>query len=495
MVVEMPSGVPAEAPVEVTIDVSQDGRPVRPALEDLALAVRLPDGATEVIPVLRWDADDGVLVASRRPPLRAGVGLALLAAAVTLWVSTAIPLFATAVLIPVVLVATGVADPAAALAPFFHPIIALFFGGFLLAEGMRRVGLDRWAASRLVGIAGRGPVRLFAVLLATSAFLSMWMSNTAAVAVLIPIALAVGAAVSDPGYTRMLVLGTAYAATLGGVGSAIGTPANLLAIEFLDTFDVRSITFAGWFAYGLPMVVVFLPVVGAFLWWRYGVRVSPDRFAEARAATRGQDGDQRFGRSQARVLGVFALVAATWLLQAWHGVHPGIVALGGVVVLALTRDVRDEDLGRINWNALLTFGGGLTLGLTLTETGIADWLATRLGGLGALPDLGAVAVIATVTLLLTTVASNTASAATLIPLAIPLAALLGIDVTLLVVVVALASSIDFALIIGTPPTMMAYATGLFTPGEILRRGALLDVLGLVALVTVVTATWQLLGLV
>lgn len=416
-------------------------------------------------------------------------------AAVVLWVSLAIPLFATAVMIPIVLVVTGVATPVDALAPFFHPIIALFFGGFLLAEGMRRVELDRWAATRLVGIAGRGPVRLFASLLATSAFLSMWMSNTAAVAVLIPIALAVGAVVDDAGYTRMLVLGTAYAATLGGVGSAIGTPANLLAIEFLDTFDVRSITFAGWFAYGLPMVVLFLPVVGVYLWWRHGVHLDAHRLADVATAARDRGRAVRFGSSQARVLVVFGLVAATWLLEAWHGVHPGIVALAGVVVLAVTRDVREQDLGRINWSALLTFGGGLTLGVTLTETGIADWLATRLGGLSALPDLAAVAVVATVTLLLTTVASNTASAATLVPLAIPLAALLGVDVTLLVVVVAVASSIDFALIIGTPPTMMAYATGLFTPGEILRRGALLDVVGLVVLVTAVTATWRLLGLV
>lgn len=490
--VDLPGGVPVDAVVPARLQVREAGTPVRPDLEDLGLALRLPDGTVEAVPILRWDPEAEVLEAARRPPQRAATTVALLAGAVVLWVTAAIPLFATAVLVPVVLTATGVSDPVTALAPFFNPIIALFFGGFLLAEGMRRVGLDDWAARRIVGVAGGGPVRLFAGLMATAAFLSMWMSNTAAVAVLIPVAMAVAAPVEDVRFTRVLVLGTAYAATVGGVGSAIGTPANMLAIEFLDTFGVRSITFAGWFAFGLPMVLAFLPVLGAFLWWRHGVHVPAGAMTALRTAARAQ-GAGALGRDRARVLGVFLVVAATWLLQAWHGIHPGVVALGGVVVLALTRDVREEDLGRINWSALLTFGAGLTLGVTLTTSGVADWIASRLGGLASLPDLVGIAIVATVTLALTTVASNTASAATLVPLAIPLAALLGVDVTLLVVVVAIASSIDFALIIGTPPTMMAYATGLFTPDEILRRGAWLDVLGLAVLLGVVIRLWDVLG--
>ncbi|MDX1620879.1 MAG: SLC13 family permease, partial [Nitriliruptorales bacterium] len=332
-------------------------------------------------------------------------------------------------------------------------------------------------------------------LIGTAAFLSMWMSNTAAVAVLIPIALAVAAPTGHEGFTKVLVLGTAYAATIGGVGSAIGTPANLLAIEFLDTFEVRHITFAGWFGYGLPMVATFLPVLAAYLWWRYGVRIGTDAVAGLQRAAQEQARDHRFGRDQARVLAVFAVVAVIWLLQSWHGVHPGIVALGGAVALALTRDIKEDDLGRLNWTALLTFGGGLSLGLALTETGVADWVATRLGTLGSLPDLAAVAIVAGVTLLLTTVASNTASAATLIPLSIPLAALLGVDVTWLVIVVAIASSVDFALIIGTPPTMMAYSTGLFRPAEILRAGAVLDVVGLGLLLTAVTFVWHVIGVI
>ena len=143
----------------------------------------------------------------------------------------------------------------------------------------------------------------------------------------------------------------------------------------------------------------------------------------------------------------------------------------------------------------MTFGGGLTLGVAMVESGTADWIVTRLDGLAGTPTVVGVLAAAAIALGLSTVASNTASAATLIPLAIPLAGLLGVDPVLLVVTVAIATSIDFALVIGTPPTMLAYGTGLFTTGEVLRRGIPLDVIGLVLLVAVASIVWPVMGLV
>jgi sodium-dependent dicarboxylate transporter 2/3/5 len=333
-------------------------------------------------------------------------------------------------------------------------------------------------------------------MIGVSAFLSMWMSNTAAAAVLLPIALAVSAPMASAGYTRALVLGIAYAATVGGVGSAIGTPANPLAIAFLDDFVGREITFVEWFAIGLPFVVLFLPLMAVYLWWRIGARPDGDRFRDAReVARRDLAATGRPTRPQLTVMAVFLAVIVVWLLEPIHGIDTGIVALGGAIALALLRQIEPDDLGRISWASLLTFGGGLTLGVFLVETGTSDWIATQLDGLAAVPAPLAVAVVAGVTLLLTTVASNTASAAMLIPLAIPLATIVGVDPTLMVLVVAIASSIDFALVIGTPPTMLAYSTGLYTPGGIFRVGVVLDLLGLLLLVTVVVAIWQLLGVV
>jgi sodium-dependent dicarboxylate transporter 2/3/5 len=491
-----PEGIPVRGIARATVIASRQGSTIRPALEDVRLSVQLADGRQELIPITRWDPAERALHAARRPPVRARVVLGVLGLVVVLWVTEALPLWVASLLVPVVLVAAGAGTAKQALAPFFHPIIALFFGGFLMAEAMQRAGLSHRIAVSIVAWAGRSPAMLFAAMLGVSALLSMWMSNTASTAVLVPIALAVTEPIGSRGYRKAAVLGIAFAATIGGVGSAIGTPANPLAIEFLGTFAGKEITFAGWFAYGLPLVVLFLPIMGVYLWWRSGARVDPAGFQASRRVA--AEELSRLGpptRQEWLVIGVFTAVIAVWLTQTWHKLDTGITALGGAVAMAALGAVRTEDLQRISWSALLTFGGGLALGTFLTETGTSDWLATRLEALATLPTWLGVTAVATLTLALTAVASNTATAAMLVPLAIPMAAVLGVDPVLLVIVVAIASSVDFALVIGTPPTMIAYSTRLFTTREIFRLGIVLDLVGIVLLVTAVVGCWKLLGLV
>ncbi len=463
-------------------------------VQGVQLALVRPAGHVEPLPILNsgiWTGP-GQWMFGRTPPRRSDVVLALLALVAILWVTNAVPLWLASLLVPIVVATTGVQSAEAALQPFFHPIIALFFGGFLMAEAMKRVGLDQRIAATLVARLGRSPVSLFAALVCVSAFLSMWMSNTASTALLIPIALAVTEPLKAPGYRRAVVLGLAYAATIGGIGSAIGTPANLLAIEFLGTQVGHEISFAGWFAIGLPVVLVLLPVVATYVWWRLDVDVDPTTFAKARAVA--GEHLRAMGRpsgAQRGVAIVFGLIVAGWLTQQWHGVHPGIVALGGAAALVLLGYIRGGDLQQISWASLLTFGGGLALGSVMVSSGTSDWLATRLVGLGAAPQIVGVSVVALFGLLLTALASNTASAAILIPLAIPLASALGLDPVTLVLIVAVATSIDFALVIGTPPTMLAYATGLFTPGRIFRIGLVLDLVCIALLVSAVRWLWTL----
>jgi sodium-dependent dicarboxylate transporter 2/3/5 len=269
-----------------------------------------------------------------------------------------------------------------------------------------------------------------------------------------------------------------------------------LAIEFLATFAGRRIGFAEWFAFGLPMVGLFLPILAVLLWRRSGVAIDPAAFEAARrVASRERTRLGRFTRGEATVLAVFATVLALWLTQPWHGVATGIVAIGGAAALALLGRLGADDLARISWASLLTFGGGLALGMSLLETGTSDWLAIRLTALGEMPSGLGIAVVAVVTLALTAIASNTATAAMMIPLALPLAGVLGVDPVRLVVVVAIASSLDFALVIGTPPTLIAYSTRLFRASEVFRRGIVFDVVGIVLLLTVVNWCWRLLGVV
>ena len=483
-------------PTRVFVKVFGHAEAIHPDLGDVRVVLVLPDGSREVVPVLRWDKQARQLVAERRAPSYPALSFALLAAIVVLWITEAIPLWVSSLIVPIVLVAAGAQGAKAALAPFFHPIIALFFGGFLMAEALRRVGLDKRAALQIVVRAGKSPVALFAALLGLSAFLSMWMSNTAATALLVPIALAVTEPLGHLGYRKAVVLGIAYAATLGGTGSAIGTPANPIAIAFLDEFVGHSISFGGWFLYGLPLVLLFLPVLGIYLWRRSRVDIDRATFDAARATAREEL--ERLGpmtRDEWVVVAVFCVVVGLWLTQQFHGLNTGIVALLGAVLLAVFGKLQEEDLGRISWSALLTFGGGLALGGFLVQSGTSDWIATRFSGLSGLPPIVGVTATAMLALGLTAVASNTATAAMLVPLAIPLAGILGVDAKLLVLVVAIASSIDFALVIGTPPTMIAYSTRLFKAREIFRMGVVLDLLGVVALVTLVVGLWNLLGLV
>ena len=492
IMVSVPGGFDLGANVEVEAVVEDPGR--QSQLTDLEVTIITSSGSREIVPV--FQAEGNRFRASRRPAVGSGAVLAVLGLAIVLWITEAVPLFVTSLSIPVALAVADVGPASDTLSPFFDPIIVLFFGGFLMAEAMRRTGLDSLVAVSIVAFAGGGAVRLYLALMGLSAFLSMWMSNTAAVTVLLPIALAVTEPLRSPSYRKIVVLGIAYAATIGGVGSAIGTPANPLAISFIEDLTGREISFAEWFAFGLPMVVTFLPVMAVYLWVTSPVELPAERFREAAAvASEQRDSAGPLVRPQIQVLAVFGAVMALWLTQSWHNVNTGIVALGGAIALFALGRLETDDLSRISWPTLLTFGGGLTLGRFMVTTGTSDWLVTRLGGLGGWPDTLAIAAVAVVALGLTTVASNTAAAATLIPLAVPLAGIVGIEPVLLVVVVAVASSIDFALVIGTPPTMLAYSTDLFSVREILRKGAPLNAIGIALLVAVVVPIWRLFGLV
>jgi sodium-dependent dicarboxylate transporter 2/3/5 len=492
---ELPNGIPVDSLIEATVAVASTGDATAGPADDLRIDLTLSDGRVEPIAVVGYDEDRAVMVARRQPTHSSDFALGLLGLVAVLWVTEAVPLFVTSLAIPVLLVIEGAATAQAATAPFFNPIIVLFFAGFLMAEAMARSGLDHRIAIAVTARSGAGPKTMFVSMLAIAAAMSMFMSNTAAAAVLIPIAVAVSTPLEDTRFRSMLVLGIAYAATIGGVGSAIGTPANQLAIEFLDGFGYRSITFVEWFLFGLPMVVVFLPVTGLYLWMTHRPEVDRERFVSAhRSAVEEHRAIGPPNGNQITVLLVFFGVMVGWLTQAMHGIHPGIVALAGAVVLFVIGRLEPEDLGRISWSSLLTFGGGLTLGYFLVASGTSDWIATQLDGLGAIPTWAAVAAVATLTVALTTVASNTASAAILIPLALPIAAVIGLDPVVLVVVVAIASSIDFALVVGTPPTMIAYSTGLFTAGGIFRKGVLLDLLGILILSLGIVQIWHLMGI-
>lgn len=437
---------------------------------------------------------------SMRVPYRAKYTTALLFAIAIMWITELVPLAATAMLIPVFAVLVGVADATTVLEPFSNPIIALFMAGFLLAETMRRTGVDRRVALLILTRASHNPIYLMLTLMAITSFLCLWMSNTASASLMIPIALAIVAKIPEDklpkGYPRALVLAIAYSATVGGVGSALGTPPNILAMSFLNQYTGGQLTFVNWFAYGLPFVIIMLPIIWVYLLLSFrvsargfGKSIDPVIYSDKLAKLGPLNHDQRL------LLFIFVTIIGFWLTESWHHIPPAIAALAGVCVLFFFRLMGHQDLNNINWNALLTFGGGLAIGTLLVNTGVSDWLALQLIGLTVLPTFAVLLLVIGVTVLIGAFISNTACAAMLIPIAIPLAQILNLDPRLLVTVIAISCSIDFALVTGTPPTMIAYSTGMFSASDIFRRGALVDLIGILLLSFGVIWIWRLLGIV
>ena len=445
------------------------------------------------------DYSDGWYKFSIYMPYMSKVVTALLFLVAYLWLTEMIPLAAASLLVPVVAVLFNVTDATTIFQPFFHPIIVLFFAGFLLAEAMKKTGVDKLIALVVLKYSSLKPARLMLTLMVLTAFLSMWMSNTASVAIIIPIVLAIVKRIQEhttiKNFNKALVLGVAYAASIGGIGSAIGTPANILAFTFLNNFTEANLSFVDWFAYGLPIVVIMLPITWFYLILSFGVRGKTLKTELDEKLVRKGFVLEKTTKEQKLVLIVFVSVIVLWLTGKIHHIPTSIVALIGAVTLFFTGILEEKHIKEINWNALLTFGGGLAIGNLLVITGVSDWIALQLTGLSTLPWFIVVFLVGALTLVIGAFISNTACAAMMVPVAIPLAQILGLDPRLLVAVIAIGSSIDFALIVGTPPTMMAYSTGLFKAPEIFKRGIFLDIAGLLSLSFIVVWVWKLLGVV
>jgi sodium-dependent dicarboxylate transporter 2/3/5 len=454
------------------------------------------------------------------------------------WMTEALPIPATALLPLALFPLFGVASMEKAAAPFAHPLIFLFLGGFLLALAMERWRLHRRIALAVVMRLGTRPVRLVAGFMVASALLSMWISNTATAMLMLPIGLSLvdlvrrstrgggtagGAAVDDddsaesepegpagdpdaPGtrFALCLMLGIAYGASLGGIGTLIGTPTNALLAAFLSDGYGFEIAFVDWMAVGVPIVVIGLPI----MLWVLTRLVYPIRLREVpggRAFIRSElDRLGKASPAEKRVAVLFALTAAAWigrpLLARWLPglTDPGIAmtaALALFVVPAGTRLPRDGHAApaqgetgsagplldwrtarRLPWGVLLLFGGGLSLAAAIRDTGLADRIGEAMHGLAALPAPLIVGVVMAVILLLTELTSNTATAAAFLPVLASMAHGLGLDPLSLLVPATLAASCAFMLPVATPPNAIVYGSGMVSVPQMVRAGVWLNLL-------------------
>jgi sodium-dependent dicarboxylate transporter 2/3/5 len=430
------------------------------------------------------------------------------------WMTEALPLAATA-LVPLVLFpplkVSSLEDTAQSYA---HPLIFLFLGGFLLAKAMERWRLHRRLALLAARAGGRGPRSLILSMMAATAFLSMWVSNTATAMVMVPIGQSLIADMREKGISQQqaaidafgaaLMLGIAYAATIGGMGTLIGTPPNALLASLIESTYGTTIGFAQWMLLGVPVVVVLVP-----LSWLVLIRVvlrtpdSGDRDAGAIGVSQ-LAALPPMSRGELLVATVLGLTAAAWVFRPvlsaalpTLGISDAGIAMAAALALFAVparwsageflldwRDARG-----IRWDVLILFGGGLALAAAIHSTGLAAWIGGAMSGLGDLSWPLLILALMAIIVYLGELASNTAVAAIFLPVAGALAIGMGATPLTLMLPATLAASLGFMLPVATPPNAIAYGSGLMSSQQMLRAGAALDVVSIV----IVAAIAMILG--
>ncbi|MCH8542503.1 MAG: DASS family sodium-coupled anion symporter [Alcanivorax sp.] len=438
-----------------------------------------------VLAVLAWHLPE-------TPSHQAGFALFVLIAA--LWLTEALPLTFTALLVPVMGALLGLGTLPEVLQGFAHPIIFLFLGGFALAAALSHHGIDRWLAAQLLRLARGKPLPAALLLSGITALLSMWISNTATAAMMLPIALGLMAPLGEgfPRFRLFLLLGLAWGANIGGIATLIGSPPNAIAAAALGW------QFMDWLRVGVPAFVVLFPLALVVL---YG-------------ATRPEPGVPRldlgpvppFPRSRGAVMAltVFALTVLLWVLgkplAAWTGIQDtdGWVALLAIVLLGATGALDWKTIERrSNWGVLLLFGGGITLGSLMDSSGTSRMMAETLegilpGGESLLQRWLLHVLIALFVVMLTELVSNTASTALLVPLLGAVAITLGVSETSVIILIAVCASCAFMLPVATPPNALVYGTGQVPQQAMIRAGLRLNLLCALLLGTLASALIPLL---
>ncbi|GAA5214988.1 DASS family sodium-coupled anion symporter [Corallincola platygyrae] len=415
------------------------------------------------------------------------VGVALLVFIAVMWFSEAMHITLTALSIPILCVVLGVFDTKTALSQFSHPIIFLFLGGFALASALRCQGLDKALADAILKWSGGKAVYAVFLMLICVAVLSMWISNTATTAMMLPVMLGLlgqfdtgsEGESDDAGRRRQrfCLLALAYCASMGGMATVIGSPPNAIAAAQLG------MSFLDWMLFASPLLAILLPTSLVLLW----LIIRPT-FPKAITTQ-----VTRFEWTRSRILtaSVFAVTVAGWLMSkliaGWLQVSSvdTLIAMIALVSLGLLKLMDWKSFqSQTDWGVLLLFGGGLTLSAALQATGTSAFLAQWFASLfNEMPLLVMFIGLATFVVFLTEMASNTASAALLVPLFASLAAQLGLPEQSLVVMVGMACSCAFMLPVATPPNAIVFGSGKLEMKDFIRHGLALNILSSILLGT------------
>ncbi|MEK9995304.1 MAG: SLC13 family permease [Halieaceae bacterium] len=413
------------------------------------------------------------------------------------WIFEPLPIPVTSLLPIAVFPISGVLTPEQVGASVGSPLIILLLGGFLLSRGMESTGAHHRIALSVVNlVGGHKPRRLVLGFMIAGALLSMWISNTASILMLMPVALAVLASCSDRNsLAAPLLLGLAWSCSIGGLGTPIGTPPNLILVQVYEENTAQTISFGQWMSWGIPVVLTLLPLA----WW-WVTRAVPRELDIQLPAV----GPWR--SAERRVLVVFGLTAVAWITRAepfggWQtwldlpAANDASVALLAVVALFVVRDDQGEPLidwakaSQIPWGVLLLFGGGICLARAFVASGLSAQVGDALTTVAALPVFAMMLLLALAVTFLTEATSNTATTALLMPVLAAVALAVEIDPLWLMVPAAMSASCAFMLPVATAPNAVVFGSGELPIRRMVREGFALNLMGALLIATV---AWVLL---
>lgn len=412
------------------------------------------------------------------------------------WITEAIPIAITSLLPIVLLPILGVAPIGDSTAPYANPLIFLFMGGFMIALAMQRWELHKRIAIKIIAFVGVKPSSIIIGFIIASAFLSMWVSNTATALMMLPIALSVlhfadSTAEKTPEVSNFevtLVLAIAYACNIGGIATLIGTPPNALFAGFmLENYSIE-ISFVSWMSIGVPLVLVLLPLMYFYL-TKIAFPITLKELPGGKEVINQQL--QKIGTistSEKRVAVVFTLAAALWIFRPLlAGIVPGLsdagiaIAAGAILFIVPSGNKHNEkllawkDMTDLPWGILLLFGGGLSLAMAISSSGLATWIGESVKSLEAFPILILVFAVIFIVVFLTEITSNTATTAAFIPILASTAIGMGQNPLLFIIPAAISASCAFMLPVATPPNAIIYGSGKISIGQMAKAGLWLNV--------------------
>ncbi|UMZ73673.1 SLC13 family permease [Natranaerofaba carboxydovora] len=430
------------------------------------------------------------------------------------WITEAIPIPATSLLPVVLFPLTGALEAGESMEPYADANVFLFLGGFTIAVCMERWNLHRRIALNIINILGTSPVRLVLGFMVATAFLSMWISNTATTMMMMPIALAVIVKVAEivqkqdmdidvrQGNFKFgtgLMLSIGYAASIGGVATLIGTPPNIIFAGVADEMFGQTIGFAEWMFYGLPLSAVFLVIA-----WVYMTKVAyppeMDELPGGREVIQTELKDMGpITSPEKKIAIVFACVAVAWISRSFiledifPMIHDATIGIFfAVITFLIPIDIKRgeflnnwETAVKVPWGILLLFGGGLSIARGFQETGLAEWIGERLGFLhGASMILIMLSVVALV-IFLTEITSNTATTSMMMPIMASMAAAMEVHPYALMITAATAASYAFMLPVATPPNAVVFGSGYITIPQMAKAGVWLNLIAIIAVTIMV----------